>query len=84
MLTGIFIEPPHPEASTTTAADNKPKRFSQTDVDIKMGLTSTLSTVPEVMPTHPEPAGIVYIFMESIQALVQHQAQTDSQFAYLL
>lgn len=52
-----------------------------TDITI-MGPISTETL--KVIPFHPQPAGMVYISDESLQALVQLQTQNESQLAQLV
>lgn len=74
----MFTEPLYPEAATATTIAEFEKALP-IDVETETKPTSTSFIVPEVVPTLPQPVGMVYIFMESIWALVQRQAQTMSQ-----
>lgn len=76
-LPKMFAEGPHPNnAATTTAAAIKPERLPQTNIKRETGPTTSTSTVPKVIHVRPQCAGMVYVSVESIQALVQRQVRT--------
>lgn len=64
----MFVEPPHPEATTTatTANDDELERTSQINIEMDTGPILTFSTVPEVVPSHPQIVGRGLCLTESI------------------
>lgn len=75
----MFTEPLYPEAATAATTTIKFEKALPIDVETETKPTSTSFTVLVVVLTLSQPVGMVYIFMESIWALVQRQAQTMSQ-----
>lgn len=85
-LPKMFVEPLHLEATITTTVVivDESEWPPYTEIGIQIRPTSTSSTIPEVVPLCPQTKGIVYIFTESIQNLVQRQICTKSMLIQLL
>lgn len=64
----MFVEPPHPKATTTatTVVADESERPSQTNIEMETGPILTFSTVPEVAPSHPQIVGRGLCLAESI------------------
>lgn len=60
----MSVELPLPKDSLTTTKSEKPPPIGK---KINIGPTFTSSTIPGVVLTCPQPAGLVYISVESIR-----------------
>lgn len=74
----MFVKATKAEPTTSIVAAIEIERPSQTDMEDEIRPTTTSFIVPEAVPTLSPMPSMVYMSVESIQALVWRQVHTES------